>query len=148
MIIDAMKRFDFVALGEPMVEFNQTHPGRPDYLQGFGGDTSNATLAAARAGARTAYLSRLGDDPWGRALLALWSLEGVNTEAVDIDPTAATGVYFVTHGPQGHEFSYLRAGSAASRMTPENLSPVARQAIRDAHWLHVSGISLAISTIC
>jgi 2-dehydro-3-deoxygluconokinase len=141
-----MKRFDFVALGEPMVEFNQTHPDRPDYLQGFGGDTSNATLAAARAGARTAYLSRLGDDTWGRALLALWAQEGVNTEAVAIDATAPTGVYFVTHGAQGHEFSYLRAGSAASRMTPENLSAASRQAIQDAHWLHVSGISMAIST--
>ena len=94
-----MKRFDFVALGEPMVEFNQTHPDRPDYLQGFGGDTSNATLAAARAGARTAYLSRLGDDTWGRALLALWAQEGVNTEAVAIDATAPTGVYFVTTPP-------------------------------------------------
>ncbi len=141
-----MKRFDFVALGEPMVEFNQTHPDRPDYLQGFGGDTSNASLAAARAGARTAYLSRLGDDTWGRALLALWAQEGVNTEAVAIDATAPTGVYFVTHGAQGHEFSYLRAGSAASRMTPEYLSAASRQAIQDAHWLHVSGISTAIST--
>ena len=111
-----MKRFDFVALGEPMVEFNQTHPGQPDYLQGFGGDTSNATLAAARAGARTAYLTRLGNDPWGKALLALWATEGVNTDAIDLDPAAPTGVYFVTHGSQGHEFSYLRAGSAASRI--------------------------------
>ena len=141
-----MKRFDFVALGEPMVEFNQTHPGQPDYLQGFGGDTSNATLAAARAGARTAYLTRLGNDPWGKALLALWAKEGVNTDAIDLDPAAPTGVYFVTHGSQGHEFSYLRAGSAASRMSPDTLSPTARQTIKEAQWLHVSGISLAIST--
>jgi len=141
-----MKRFDFVALGEPMVEFNQTHPGQPDYLQGFGGDTSNATLAAARAGARTAYLTRLGDDTWGRSLMALWAAEGVNTDAIDIDATAPTGVYFVTHGQQGHEFSYLRAGSAASRMSPANLSPLARETIQAARWLHVSGISLAIST--
>ncbi len=141
-----MKRFDFVALGEPMVEFNQTHPGQPDYLQGFGGDTSNATLAAARAGARTAYLTRLGNDPWGKALLALWATEGVNTDAIDLDPAAPTGVYFVTHGSQGHEFSYLRAGSAASRMSPDTLSPTARQTVKEAQWLHVSGISLAIST--
>ena len=31
------------------------------------------------------------------------------------DRQAPTAAYFVTHGPQGHEFSYLRAGSAASR---------------------------------
>ena len=43
--------WDVVALGEALVEFNQTRPGEPQYLQGFGGDTSNAVIAAARAGA-------------------------------------------------------------------------------------------------
>ena len=50
----ADKLYDIVALGEGMVEFNQTTPGQPTYLQGFGGDTSNTVIAAARAGARTA----------------------------------------------------------------------------------------------
>jgi len=134
-----------VALGEAMVEFNQTHPGQRQYLQGFGGDTSNAVLAAARAGARTAYLTRLGTDPWGEALLQLWQGEGVDTSAVARDAVAPTGVYFVTHGAQGHAFSYLRAGSAASRMTPDWLGHGAADLIARAQWLHVSGISLAIS---
>ena len=44
---------DILALGEPMVEFNQTGEGAGRlYLQGFGGDTSNAAIAAARQGAR------------------------------------------------------------------------------------------------
>ena len=43
------KIFDVVALGEAMVEFNQTQAGEPTYLQGFGGDTSNAVIAAARS---------------------------------------------------------------------------------------------------
>jgi 2-dehydro-3-deoxygluconokinase len=139
------KHFDVVALGEPMVEFNQTSPGQPHYLQGFGGDTSNAIIAAARAGARTAYLSRVGDDSFGRSLLQLWRSEGVDTRAVDTDPQAPTGIYFVTHGAQGHEFSYRRAGSAASLMTPQWLDGRAAGAIRDASILHVSGISMAIS---
>ena len=70
------KRFDVAALGEAMVEFNQTRPGEPQYLQGFGGDTSNAVIAAARAGARTAYLTRLGQDTFGDALEALVAAEG------------------------------------------------------------------------
>ena len=139
------RHFDVVALGEAMVEFNQTSPGQPRYLQGFGGDTSNAVIAAARAGARTAYLTRIGDDSFGRSLLALWRQEGVDTHAVDIDPRQPTGIYFVTHGPQGHEFSYRRAGSAASRMTPGWLDAGAADAIRSAKILHVSGISMAIS---
>ena len=136
------KTFDVVALGEAMVEFNQTRAGEPQYLQGFGGDTSNAVIAAARAGASTAYLTRIGQDRSAAELLALWQREGVDTQSIERDAAAHTGIYFVTHGPQGHEFSYLRAGSAASRMTPQWLpsAPIAAAKI-----LHVSGISLAIS---
>ena len=139
------KSFDVVALGEGMVEFNETLAGQPQYRQGFGGDTSNAVIAAARARARTAYLTRVGDDSFGRGLLDLWQHEGVDTHAVSVDHEAPTGIYFVTHGAQGHEFSYRRTGSAASRMTPEWLEGAAAQAIRSAKVLHVSGISMAIS---
>lgn len=136
------RRFDVAALGEAMVEFNQTHPGQPHYLQGFGGDTSNAVIAAARAGARTTYLTRLGEDSFGDALMALWQAEGVDTSGIERDAQANTAIYFVTHGPRGHEFSYLRAGSAASRMTPQWLP---RKLVGEAKILHVSGISLAVS---
>jgi 2-dehydro-3-deoxygluconokinase len=139
------RKFDVVALGEAMVEFNQTTAGQPNYLQGFGGDTSNAVIAAARAGASTAYLTRLGGDTFGQSLMALWAAENVSTAAVQQDSEASTGLYFVTHGPKGHEFSYLRAGSAASRMTPAWLQQGAADAVRQAKVLHVSGISLAIS---
>lgn len=140
------KRFDVAALGEAMLEFNQTRPGEPQYLQGFGGDTSNAAIAAARAGAQAAYLTRTGDDAFGARLLQLWMQEGVDTQAIERDASAPTGIYFVTHGAQGHEFSYLRAGSAASRMTPAWLDGAAGEVIRASRILHVSGISLAIST--
>lgn len=140
------RRFDLVALGEAMLEFNQTDAGKPNYLQGFGGDTSNAAIAAARAGAKTAYLSRVGNDTFGRSLLDLWQREGVDGQAVETDDAAPTGIYFVTHGPRGHEFTYRREGSAASRMTPGWLrNGPASGVIRDAKILHVSGISLAIS---
>ncbi len=135
-----------MALGEAMVEFNQTRAGEPHYQQGFGGDTSNAIIAAARAGAKTAYLSRVGDDAFGHSLLGLWQAEQVDTHAVTQDASAATGIYFVSHGPGGHEFSYLRAHSAASRMNPDWLSGAPASCIAQAQWLHVSGISMAISS--
>ncbi len=131
-----------VALGEAMVEFNQRAASR-EYLQGEGGDTSNMAIAAARQGVRAAYVTRLGADPFGRMLMKLWENEGIDTSAVEVDELAPTGVYFVTHGPKGHEFTYLRAGSAASRMTPGQLK---REWFADAAFLHVSGISQAIST--
>ena len=69
-----MGSFDVLAIGEPMIEFNQTRPGDPNYLQGFGGDTSNMIIAAARQGARAAYVTRLGDDAFGRMFLELWRM--------------------------------------------------------------------------
>ena len=128
-----------------MVEFNQTRPGHPVYRQGYGGDTSNCVIAASRAGARTAYLTRVGDDTFGQALRALWEREHVDTAGVESDPVAPTGIYFVTHGSEGHTFTYRRSGSAAARMTPGWLQRQAAAIVRDARWLHVSGISMAIS---
>ena len=125
-----------------MVEFNQTDAGARTYLQGFGGDTSNALIAAARQGARGAYITKLGDDEFGRMCLDLWRNEGIDTEGVGIDPASPTGIYFVRHGENGHTFSYLRAGSAASRMRPDDIPA---SLIQRARYLHVSGISQAIS---
>lgn len=134
---------DIVALGEPLIEFNQTHAKTPNaYVQGFGGDTSNMAIAAARLGARVGYVTRLGGDAFGRLFRDLWAAEGIDTRGVATDADAPTGVYFVAHGKHGHEFSYLRAGSAASRMRPDTL-PL--EVIRLARLLHVSGISQAIS---
>jgi 2-dehydro-3-deoxygluconokinase len=139
------KTLDVAALGEAMVEFNQTSAGQPQFLQGFGGDTSNAAIAAARAGARSAYLTRVGGDTFGQMLLQLWACEGVNTSGVTTSGASHTGIYFVTHGTHGHEFSYRRADSAASRMTPQWLAGAPSEVIRGARYLHVSAISMAIS---
>lgn len=142
------KTLDIVALGEAMVEFNQTRHQSEDeaplYLQGFGGDTSNAAIAAARAGARVAYLTRLGTDRWGEHLMDLWQRERVDARWVLRDAQAPTGMYFVSHDAQGHHFSYARAGSAASRMQPSDTTHWA-DAVQQSQWLHLSGITLAIS---
>lgn len=134
---------DILALGEPMVEFNQTGEGGGRmYLQGFGGDTSNAAIAAARQGAKVGYLSAVAADVYGRMLRELWQREGVDHAGVRTDPEAFTAAYFVTHDAQGHHFSFFRKGSAASRMKPQDLP---RERIASARVLHLSGISAAIS---
>jgi 2-dehydro-3-deoxygluconokinase len=137
-----MDPFDLLAIGEPLIEFNETVPDGGTYRQGFGGDTSNAAIAAARHGARVAYISRVGDDRFGRQLRGLWLAEGVDDTGVATDPAAPTGVYFVSHDAAGHHFHYLRAGSAASRMSPATLP---FDIVRRARIVLASGISLAIS---
>jgi 2-dehydro-3-deoxygluconokinase len=137
----AEKRLDVVALGEPLLEFNQTR-GDGGYLAGFGGDTSNAVIAAARQGARAGYLTAVGADEFGDRFVELWRGEGVDASRVLRDAEAHTGIYFVGHGPKGHVFSYMRAGSAASRIKPADLP---EDYIASARILHLSGISQAIS---
>ena len=135
--------FDIVSLGEPMVEFNQTGEGEGRlYLQGFGGDSSNFAIAAARQGARVAYVSAVGDDPYGRLLRELWDREGVDHSGVATDAASFTAIYFVTHDDGGHRFHFFRGGSAASRLAPAELPGAL---IEGAKVLHLSGISLALS---
>jgi 2-dehydro-3-deoxygluconokinase len=133
-------RFDVVSLGEPLYELNRQPDGR--FLPGVGGDTLNVAVAAARLGSRCAYLSRLGDDIFGAEIRDLMQREGIDASGVGIDAAAPTGLYFITHGPQGHVFTYRRQGSAASLMTASGLTP---DLIAGAGFFHASGISQAIS---
>jgi 2-dehydro-3-deoxygluconokinase len=130
-----------LCLGEPMIEFSQLKGDQ--YLRGFGGDTANCAVAAARHGASVGMLTRLGNDAFGQAFLDLWAREGVDPRHVVMSVDAHTGVYFVSHDASGHHFSYLRRDSAASAMDG---SDIARVDFSDVGWLMLSGISLAIST--
>jgi 2-dehydro-3-deoxygluconokinase len=131
---------DLLCLGEPLLEFNQQPDGR--FLAGHGGDTSNCAIAAARQGARVGYVTQIGADTFGDSFVDLWQGEGIDISTVTRRDDAHTGIYFVSHGPEGHAFTYFRAGSAASRMTPADLP---QDALKAAQILHVSGISQAIS---
>lgn len=131
---------DILCLGEPMLEFNLQPDGM--YLPGHGGDTSNCAIAAARQGASSGCLTHVGQDTFGDSFMALWMSEGVSTSEVRQVPDAHTGIYFVTHGEEGHEFSYFRAGSACSLMTPADLP---KETLQSVKVLHASGISQGIS---
>jgi 2-dehydro-3-deoxygluconokinase len=137
-----MEPLDIVSLGEPLFELNQAK-GESVFRQGHGGDSSNMAIAAARQGAKVGYLTAIGADQFGESFLNLWTEEGVDTSAIKRSPSAHTGLYFITHGPGGHVFSYMRAGSAASRMVPED---VPADYVRNARVFHASGISQAISS--
>ena len=135
---------DILCMGEAMVEFVRTgeDAGHAIYRQGTCGDTSNTAIAAARQGASVGYVSAVGADDFGAALLACWLAEGVDTSGVIRSETNPTGIYFVDPQPEARRFTYYRAGSAASRMQPGQLD---KTLVAQARILHLSGISLAIS---
>ena len=138
---------ELLCMGEPMLEFNQL-PLQPDgarhYLEGHGGDTSNAAVAAARQGAVVGMITGIGRDMPGDSFMALWAREGIDTLTVTRSERYLTGVYFVTHDEAGHHFQHYRASSAAAMFGPEDV-PV--KAIGQARMLYLSGISQGISTM-
>jgi 2-dehydro-3-deoxygluconokinase len=138
---------DIVSLGECMVEFFSEEPiaRAGSFQKAYGGDTLNTLVAAARLGASTGYITRVGDDPFAPFLLESWGAEGVDVSHARM-VEGFNGLYFISVLSGGErEFTYYRRGSVASTMTPADLDPAY---IGGARVLHVSGISQAISPSC
>ena len=141
---------DLIAIGEPLVELAAESAGRlgevERFRRGWGGDTANCVLAAARLGGACSYITRVGDDEFGRAFVAMLERNGVDASQVVIDTAHHTGVYFVSYTDERqHRFTYLRRDSAASHLTGGDIDPVC---VGGARVLHASGITRAISRTC
>jgi sugar/nucleoside kinase (ribokinase family) len=143
---------DVVALGESMVTFLPTRPGRladvPSFERAIGGAESNVLCALAATGHTTRWVSRVGADGFGDHLLETIVAHGVDVTSVRRDPSRPTGVYFRTaadRATDAHEVAYYRSGSAASAMTTTNTD---LPAARAARVLHLSGITAALSPSC
>ncbi|NEB02055.1 ribokinase [Streptomyces sp. SID13726] len=81
-----------------------------------GGKGANQAVAAARLGARTALLARVGDDGHGRLLLESQRAAGVDTVGVLVGG-APTGVALITVDPSGDNSIVVSPG-ANGRLTP------------------------------
>jgi ribokinase len=84
-----------------------------------GGKGANQAVAAARLGARTALLARVGDDAHGRLLLRSQREAGVDTAGVLVGG-APTGVALITVDPSGDNSIVVSPG-ANGRLTPEDV---------------------------
>jgi len=86
-----------VCLGESMAVLLPERPGPLDTVDGFrvalGGAESNVAGALAALGVRSGWISRVGDDGFGRRLRAGVAARGVDVSAVTVDPTRPTGIY-------------------------------------------------------
>lgn len=141
---------DVVTLGEAMVVFEPDSVGNMRYAANFsanvGGAESNLAIGLARLGHQSAWISRLGEDEFGKKVLTFLRGEGVDVSQVKFDPAAATGIYFKERVSDDEtRVQYYRKGSAASRLAPSDLSEAY---IGSAKFLHVTGITPALSESC
>lgn len=138
-----------VCLGETMA---QVTPADGEGLEhsrelrlAVAGAESTVAQYLADLGHRSAWVSRVGDDPLGRRIVAAVGGRGVEVGGVRVDRAAPTGVYFKDPGPDGTRVHYYRRGSAASRMGPEDAE---RVDLAGARLLHLTGITPALSAGC
>jgi ribokinase len=73
------------------------------FLEAPGGKGANAAVAAARLGARTALIGRVGTDSRGRALIDHVSHEGVHVVHVSVDDAAPTGAAVIQVDDNGQK---------------------------------------------
>ena len=135
--------YDVLVVGEVLVEVSSMAPldvGAQARL-GFSGDALNAAAAAAATGATVELLSLVPDDELGDRLVGFLSALGVGTRWVR-RTSGQHGVYFAhADGLGRREFVYVRGGSAASQLKPDDLGI----AVDLARVVMSSGITCAIS---
>ena len=143
---------DVVAMGETMVQLNAFTSGPLRYVNYFekhaAGTESNFAVGMVRMGHSAGWISRLGDDEFGRYVLNFLRGEGVDVSRVVSDPDAPTGVYFIQRDypvPGKSVVYYYRRGSAASKLEPGDVDV---DYVASARLFHTTGITLALSGSC
>lgn len=136
------------AIGECMLELSGLpQSGDKCTLQlGFGGDTLNTALYAARLGVSTHYVTALGDDPRSQWLIRQWHKEEINTDWVFELADRQPGLYWITTDSAGERsFAYWR-GEAAARELFDNAERAAAltEALATVGLVYLSGITLSL----
>lgn len=143
-IPDSPSELDVISIGECMIEMFCEGPlaTTDTYTRTFAGDTMNMLVSASRLGAKTGYVTHVGNDPFQEFLTEAWRSEGIDLRcATPLD--RPNGLYFISILPGGErEFTYYRAGSAASFLEPADIDP---DYIGSTKIVYASGITQAIS---
>ncbi len=142
---------DVLTVGEPMVLFMADTPGDLAAVQQFqqaaAGAELNVATGLARLGLRVAYLSRLGDDAFGRYVSGVIAQEGIDARYLRTDAQHPTGFMRKGRTLDGSDpqIQYHRQGSAASYLGPDDCPALQGDGIFPARHLHLTGITPALS---
>lgn len=144
------KAMEVLTLGETMAVMNPLHGGPLRFVRTFekriGGAESNVAVGLTRLGHSSGWMGRVGDDEFGREVLAFVRGEGVDVSRVAVDPVAPTGLYFKERrGVSDVHTYYYRSNAAASRMSFEDLD---LDYLLSGRFLHLTGITPTLSDSC
>jgi 2-dehydro-3-deoxygluconokinase len=141
--------FDVVAFGEAMIRLSPPHFMRLEQTHTLdvvvGGGELNVAVSCSRLGLRTAWVSRLTDNPLGRMVRNKAREQGVNTDYCLWTKGDRIGLYFMEFGaaPRASSVLYDRASSAIANIRPGEVDW--GKVLNGARLFHVSGITPALS---
>jgi len=140
-------RLDVVTFGEAMGMFIAEDAGELHKVSRFtlalAGAETNVAVGLSRLGFNVGWVSRVGDDAFGRYILESLQAEGVDTSRVRVDPRKPTGFQLKSKALSGDpEVQYFRKGSAASCM---QAGEIEESYFAGARHLHMTGIPPALS---
>ena len=136
---------DVVCLGEVLIDFvptvtPTTLTAAPAFKKAPGGAPANVAVGLACLGVRSAFMGKVGDDPFGHFLVDTLAAAGVDVDTVRFSSEARTALAFVSLRADGdREFMFYRHPSADMLFEPAEVNVVA---IRSARVLHYGTISL------
>lgn len=139
---------DAVTIGEAMAMFIATESGdlasAERFIKRIAGAELNVAIGLARLGLKVGWVSRVGDDSFGRFTRQQLEKEGVDSRQVTIDPRYATGFQLKSRVEDGSDplVEYFRKGSAASHLSVADFN---HDYFSSARHLHLSGVAAAIS---
>lgn len=141
---------DIVCLGELLVDMFPAEYGRrlaevSAFLPKPGGAPANAAVAAARLGARSAFIGKVGDDAFGHHLVEVMRANGVDTRGIRFDREARTTLAFIAKPDANtQEFVFYRNPGADTRLRPDELD---RELLQGTRVLHFGSLSLGAEPI-
>ena len=102
----------------------------------------NVAVTLSRLGLKPQYFSRFGNDQLGSVMLEDIKAEGVDVTLIKRVNSFTAAMVRNSGKTAPVEISYLRKGSAASTIEPEDILD---SYISSTRWLHTTGITCAIS---
>ncbi|MBY6031452.1 sugar kinase [Halomonas sp. DP8Y7-1] len=142
---------DILSFGEAMALFVADVPGDladvERFSRGCAGADTNVAIGLSRLGFNVGWMSRVGNDSFGRYLRSTLEKEGLDCRYLTTDPDHATGLVFKERAEGGADpkVEYLRKNSAASQMSVEDAAQIDIPSLRH---LHATGITPAVSASC
>jgi 2-dehydro-3-deoxygluconokinase len=140
----------FVSFGEVMVRDTPADMERPERTRlvhlSMAGSEYTLAMGLSRLGISTAYITRVPDNPYGRAARNILREEGVNTDFLVWAPrTEPIGrfIYEIGRTPRRDTGIYQRMYSAASKLDAGMVNW--SLALKDTRLFHTSGITFGLA---